>query len=64
MIKSDLVFVLVLSSGSGRCEKTGLLLLLSLRSILVEQFEELSGSILVKSVGELSDGGRNLETLV
>lgn len=44
--------------------ETSLLLLLGLRLVLVEEREELSGSVLVEDVGELSDGRGDLETLV
>ena len=44
--------------------ETGLLLLLGLRLVLVEESEELSSSVLVENVGELSDGRGDLETLV
>lgn len=63
-MRTDLHFLFVLSSGSGSSEKTGLLLLLGLRTILVEQLEELSGRVLIEGVGKLSDGRRNLQTLM
>jgi len=59
-----LLFFLVLSGGSGSSKKTGLLLLLSLGTVLVEQFEKLGGRVLVESVRKLSDGRRNLQTLM
>jgi len=56
--------LLALSGGSGSGGKTGLLLLLGLGAVLVEELEELGRGVLVESVGELSDGGGNLEALV
>ena len=44
--------------------EANLLLLLRLSLVLVEETEELSGSVLVEDVSELSDRGRSLETLV
>jgi len=44
--------------------EANLLLLLRLSLVLVEETEELSGGVLVEDVGELSDRGRSLETLV
>lgn len=44
--------------------EANLLLLLRLSLVLVQETEELSGSVLVEDVGELSDRGRSLETLV
>ena len=41
-----------------------MLLLLCLRTVLVEELEELGRGVLVKSVRELSNGGGDLETLV
>jgi len=38
--------------------------LLGLGSVLVQETEKLGGSVLVESVGELSDSGRDLESLV
>jgi hypothetical protein len=58
------VGLLVLASvGSGSGE-TGLLLLLRLGAVLVEELEQLGSSVLVEGVGELSDGRGNLEALV
>lgn len=48
--------------GSGI--ETSLLLLLGLGAVLVEQLEEVGGGVLVKSVGELSDRGGDLQALV
>ena len=56
--------LLLLSGGLGLSLETSLLLLLGLRAVLVQELEQLSGSVLVESVGELSDGRGNLETLV
>jgi hypothetical protein len=39
--------------GNGR--QTGLLLLLGLRAVLVEQLEQVGGSVLVQGVAELGD---------
>jgi hypothetical protein len=50
---TDLLFILVLGSGSRGGEKMDFLLLLGLRTILVEQLEKLSGRVLVESMGEL-----------
>lgn len=44
--------------------EANLLLLLRLSLVLVEETEELSGSVLVEDVSELGDRGRSLETLV
>jgi len=44
--------------------EANLLLLLRLSLVLVEETEELSGSVLVEDVSELSDRGRSFETLV
>jgi hypothetical protein len=51
------------SSSSGSLE-TGLLLLRRLGTVFVKKFEQLCSRILVKSMGELSNGGWNFETLV
>ena len=56
-------FLVIGSSGSSSYE-TGLLLLLRLRAVLVEEFEQLGGRVLVKGMGELGNGRRDLETLV
>jgi len=58
------VLILALGSGSGRGLETSLLLNLGLRTILVEQLEQLSGRVLVQSVRELGNGRGNLEALV
>ena len=44
--------------------KTGLLLLLALRAILVQELKELCCGVLVEGVGELGDGRGYLEALV
>jgi hypothetical protein len=56
--------LLVLSSGLSDSIKASLLLLLSLRAVFVQKLEKLGSSVLVEGVGELSNGGGNLETLV
>lgn len=58
-----LLGLLALSSILGSSVKTGLLLLLGLRAVLVKELEELGSGILVQSVGELGNGGRNLQAL-
>lgn len=63
-MQTDLIPLFVLSGGSSSGQKAGLLLLLGLRTVLVEQFEKLSRRVLVESVGELSNGRRNLQTLM
>jgi len=57
----DLLALSSLGSSSG---ETGLLLLLGLGAVLVEELEEMGGSVLVESVAELGDGRGNLEALV
>lgn len=54
----------VLGLVLGLSLETSLLLLLGLRLVLVHESEELSGGVLVKNVGELSDGRGDLKTLV
>jgi len=44
--------------------KAGLLLLFCFRAVLVQEFEQLSGGVLIQSVRELCDCRRDLETLV
>ena len=44
--------------------ETGFLLLRGFGTILVKKFEQLCSRVLVKSMGELSNGGWDLETLV
>ena len=56
--------LLLLSGGLSSSLKTSLLLLLGLRAVLVKELEQLGSSVLVESVGELGDGGRNLQALV
>lgn len=51
------------SCGSSSL-KTGLLFDLGLRTVLVEELEELGGGVLVEGVGELRDSGGNLQALV
>ena len=65
MKRTDLgVLLLLLSSRRSRSSQTGLLLLLRLRAILIQQFKQLRSSILVQRVRELGDSGWDLETLV
>ena len=56
--------LLLLSSSLSGSLETSLLLLLSLRAVLVKELEQLGSSVLVESMGELSDGRGDLETLV
>ena len=56
--------LLLLSGGLGGSLEASLLLLLRLGAVLVQELEQLSSSVLVESVGELSDGRGDLETLV
>jgi hypothetical protein len=53
-----------LFDGSSLGEETLFLLSLGLRSIFVEELEGLGGGVAVKSVLELCDGWRDLETEV
>jgi len=54
------ILLLALGGGRGGSLKAGLLLLLGLRAVLVEEFEQLNGSVLVQGVRELGNGGGNL----
>lgn len=56
--------VTVLDSVLGFRSKSSLLLLLGFRLVLVEQLEQLGSGVLVQSVGELGNCGRDLESLV
>ena len=56
--------LLLLSSSLSDGVETGLLLLLRLRTVLVQEREQLGSSVLVEGVGELSNGRGDLETLV
>lgn len=56
--------LLLLSSCLRRSLKTGLLLLLRLRTVLVQELEKLGRSVFVEGVRELCDGRGDLETLV
>ena len=56
--------LLLLSGGLSNSSETSLLLLLGLGAVLVEKLEQLGSSVLVESVGELSDSRRDLEALV
>jgi len=58
------VLLLILGSGSGGGQKTGLLVLFRFGAVLVKELEELSGGVLVQSVRELGNGGGDFETLV
>lgn len=55
---------LALGNGGSLSLKTGLLLLLGLRAVLVHETEELGGSVLVKGGSELSDRRGDLQALV
>jgi len=55
--------LLLISSGLRSYLETSLLLLLRLRSVLIQKLEQLCSSVLVEGVRELGNGGRNLETL-
>lgn len=59
-----LLLSLAVSNSLSPGIESGLLLLLGLRAVLVEEFEELGGGVLVESVGELSDRRGYLQTLV
>ena len=48
----------------GALLQADLLLLLGLALVLVEETEELGGRVLVENLGELGDGGRDLQALV
>ena len=56
--------VLIGNSSSSSSLETGLLLLRRLWTVFVKKFEQLGSRVLVKSMGELSNGGWDLETLV
>jgi len=58
------VLFLVLSGSGSSGQKAGLLLLLGLGAVLVEELEQLGSSVFVQSVGELGNGGGNLQALV
>ena len=55
--------LLLLSSSLSSSLETGLLLLLGLGAVLVEELEKLGCGVLVKSVSELRDSRGDLETL-
>lgn len=57
------ILLLVGGGGSSSSLETGLLLLFALRAVLVQELEELSSSVLVEGVGELSNGRGDLEAL-
>jgi hypothetical protein len=56
--------VLIGNSSSSSSLETSLLLLRRFRSVFVKKFEQLGSRVLVKSMGELGNGGWDLETLV
>ena len=56
--------LLLLSSSLSDGVETGLLLLLRLRAVLVQELEQLCSGVLVQSVGELGDGWWDLQALV
>jgi len=56
--------LLLLSSSLGEGINTGLLLLLGLWAVLVQELEQLSSGVLVQGVRELGNGGGHLEALV
>jgi len=58
----DILLLLALGDGSGLLEETLLLLSLRLGAILVQKLEGLGSSVAVEGVGELRNGGRDLET--
>lgn len=61
--ETNLLRLRALGSSLRSGVETCLLLLLSLGAVLVEKFEELCGGVLVQSVGELGDGGGDLQAL-
>ena len=58
------LLLLTLGSGGSSGSETGLLLLLRLRAVLVQELEQLCSGVLVQSVGELGDGWWDLQALV
>jgi hypothetical protein len=58
---ADVLLLLALLDGGGLLEETLLLLGLGLRAVLVEELEDLSGSVLVEHVLELGDRRRDLQ---
>lgn len=61
---ADVLLLLALGNSGGLSVDTLLLLSLGLRAVLVEELEGLSGSVAVKGVLELRDGGGDLEAHV
>ena len=59
-----LIGLLALSDLLGALLEANLLLALGLSLVLVQETEHLHGGVLVQNLGELSDRGGNLETLV
>ena len=62
--ETDLLRLRALGSSLRSSVETSLFLLLSLGAVLVEEFKKLCGGVLVQSVGELGNGGGNLQALV
>ena len=58
------IFLLVLRSRRSSSSQPGLLLLLRLGTILIQQLKQLRSSVLIQGMRELGDGGWYLETLV
>ena len=58
------LLLLTLGSSGSSGSETGLLLLLGLGAVLVEELEQLGSSVLVQGVGELRNGRGHLEALV
>ena len=56
--------ILIGNSSSSDSLETGLLLLRRFGTVFVKEFEQLCSRVLVKSMGELSNGRWDLETLV
>ena len=62
---ADLALLLaVLGNRLGLLDKTGPLLLLCLRTVLVQELEQRRGGVLIEDVGELGNCRRNLESLL
>jgi len=58
----DLAILLsILGDGLGLLDKSSLLLLQSLGTVFIQEFEELHGIVLVERVGKLGEGRRDLE---
>jgi hypothetical protein len=63
MVRATSLVLAVLGGGLSRRLETSLLLLLGLRTILIQQLEELRRGVFVEGVRELGNCGRDLETL-